>query len=85
MAGLVGAGRTEVLGALFGVDSQSEWRESAWLAELRTIANPRDAIDAGLALVPEDRKQQGSDYRDEHPPQHRHARGLLVTSGQEDC
>ena len=58
LAGLVGAGRTEVLGALFGVDSKISGEVSVE-GKVRTIANPRDAIEAGLALVPEDRKQQG--------------------------
>ena len=58
LAGLVGAGRTEVLGALFGVDPKVSGEISV-AGKLRVIANPRDAIDAGMALVPEDRKQQG--------------------------
>jgi ribose transport system ATP-binding protein len=58
VAGLVGAGRTEMLQALFGV-------EPALSGEIlingsgHKISNPREAIDAGLALVPEDRKLQG--------------------------
>ncbi len=58
LAGLVGAGRTEVLRALFGVDS-TLGGEISVSGRVRTIENPRDAIAAGLALVPEDRKQQG--------------------------
>lgn len=58
LAGLVGAGRTEVLGALFGVDP-TLGGEITVAGESTTIENPRDAINAGLALVPEDRKQQG--------------------------
>lgn len=58
LAGLVGAGRTEVLCGLFGVEPVVSG-EITVAGKLRTIANPRDAIDAGLALVPEDRKQQG--------------------------
>jgi ribose transport system ATP-binding protein len=58
VAGLVGAGRTELLRALFGIDSLvgGEIRIGGKLLELRSA---RDAIAAGLALVPEDRKQQG--------------------------
>ncbi len=58
LAGLVGAGRTEVLGALFGVDKKVSG-EVIVAGELRRISNASDAIAAGLALVPEDRKQQG--------------------------
>ena len=58
MAGLVGAGRTELLLTLFGVTPAlgGTMRVSG-----RDIAprSPQEAIDAGLALVPEDRKTQG--------------------------
>lgn len=58
VAGLVGAGRTEMLRALFGID-----RPLAGSIEVagkpRRIRGPIDAIRAGLALVPEDRKEQG--------------------------
>ncbi len=58
LAGLVGAGRSELLDALFGVVPalQGMVRVSGELVELRT---PRMAMDAGIALVPEDRKHQG--------------------------
>jgi ribose transport system ATP-binding protein len=58
LAGLVGAGRTELLRVLFGVDP-------ALAGELRVAGrpvkfhSPADAIRAGVALVPEDRKQEG--------------------------
>ncbi len=58
MAGLVGAGRTDVARALFGIDP-------AVAGQIRvdgkkvTIAKPSDAIASGLAFVPEDRKAQG--------------------------
>lgn len=58
VAGLVGAGRTEMLQALFGI-------VPALAGDLRlhgrplAVQSPLDAIRAGLALVPEDRKQQG--------------------------
>jgi ribose transport system ATP-binding protein len=58
VAGLVGAGRTEVLRAIFGVDPiQSGQIEVA--GRPCRIRSPRDAVAAGLALVPEDRKTQG--------------------------
>ena len=58
IAGLVGAGRTELLRAIFGVDQplSGQIRVRKGTVSPRT---PRDAIRAGLALVPEDRKQQG--------------------------
>lgn len=58
VAGLVGAGRTEALRAIFGVDAPlaGQIRVRNRLIEMKS---PRDAIGAGIALVPEDRKQQG--------------------------
>lgn len=58
MAGLVGAGRTEILETLFGVRPRMGGRISVEGATLHR-ARARDAIRAGIALVPEDRKQQG--------------------------
>jgi ribose transport system ATP-binding protein len=58
LAGLVGAGRSELLGALFGI--QPARGGSVLVAD--RVVTPRSslqAIRAGLALVPEDRKQQG--------------------------
>jgi ribose transport system ATP-binding protein len=58
LAGLVGAGRTELLRTLFGVDKPPGG--SVHLAGRQVlIDSPVAAIRAGLALVPEDRKQQG--------------------------
>jgi ribose transport system ATP-binding protein len=58
VAGLVGAGRTELLRVLFGIDRAvgGEIRVGGKPVQLRS---PMDAIRSGLALVPEDRKQQG--------------------------
>jgi ribose transport system ATP-binding protein len=58
IAGLVGAGRTELLTTLFGVTPPVA---GSIRVAGRPLAprSPRDAIRAGLALVPEDRKQQG--------------------------
>jgi ribose transport system ATP-binding protein len=58
MAGLVGAGRTEVLEALFGITPPLAGEV---LVEGRALkcTSPRSAMEAGLALVPEDRKQDG--------------------------
>ncbi|MGV3773712.1 MAG: sugar ABC transporter ATP-binding protein [Verrucomicrobiales bacterium] len=58
MAGLVGAGRTELLRVLFGIDKSLAGSIHVNGREA-LIENPRDAIQEGLALVPEDRKEQG--------------------------
>jgi ABC-type sugar transport system ATPase subunit len=56
--GLVGAGRTELARALFGVDPDpaAEIRIGGVPARIRS---PREAVAAGIGLVPEDRKLQG--------------------------
>jgi rhamnose transport system ATP-binding protein len=58
LAGLVGAGRSEIARAVFGVDGYD-----AGTVELngRPVppGDPQAAIRAGVALVPEDRRQQG--------------------------
>ena len=58
LAGLVGAGRTELLRVLFGID-QALGGEVRVAGSPITLHSPREAIGAGVALVPEDRKQQG--------------------------
>jgi ribose transport system ATP-binding protein len=58
LGGLIGAGRTEVLKAIYGAlpASAGRVRIAGTTAHPRT---PRQAIAAGLALVPEDRKAEG--------------------------
>ncbi len=58
LAGLVGAGRTELLETLFGVRPALGGSMRVCGREI-VPQTPREAIDAGLALVPEDRKKQG--------------------------
>jgi ribose transport system ATP-binding protein len=58
LAGLMGSGRTELARALFGID-QLESGELRLMDEPITIANPRDAMANGVALIPEDRRAQG--------------------------
>jgi ribose transport system ATP-binding protein len=58
LAGLVGAGRTELLRALFGVDPPHGGQIRVAGRALR-LRSPADAIRAGIALVPEDRKAAG--------------------------
>ena len=57
-AGLVGAGRSEVAAALFGLDKQATGKISVKGRQVR-IASAADAIAQGIGLVPEDRKRQG--------------------------
>jgi len=58
MAGLVGAGRTELAEALFGVRRVTSGKVLIDGRPLR-VTSPGDAIAAGLLLVPEDRRYQG--------------------------
>jgi ABC-type sugar transport system ATPase subunit len=58
LAGLVGAGRTELCRALFGIDAIDGGRITVAGREVR-IRSPRDAVQAGLALIPEDRQGAG--------------------------
>ena len=57
VAGLVGAGRTEMARAVFGADPFDSGRIVVG-GETVHIRSPRDAIRFGIGLVPEDRKQQ---------------------------
>jgi rhamnose transport system ATP-binding protein len=58
LAGLVGAGRTEVARAIFGIDSVDG---GTMMLNGRPVSfdSPRAAVRAGLAYVPEDRQSQG--------------------------
>ena len=59
IAGLMGAGRTEVLEAIFGASS-SQWQGTISLGgQAVSFAHPSDACKAGLVMVPEDRKRLG--------------------------
>jgi ABC-type sugar transport system ATPase subunit len=58
IAGLVGAGRTELLQTLFGVH-RMEGGEISLNGMALKIRSPRDAMSAGIAYVPEDRKLYG--------------------------
>ena len=58
LAGLMGAGRTELCQTLFGVTpaTEGEIRVSGRPVSIRT---PRQAVDAGIALITEDRQRTG--------------------------
>lgn len=58
LAGLVGAGRTDVCEAIFGA-ARPSGGEVAIAEKVVEIKNPRDAIRHGLAMVPEDRQHAG--------------------------
>jgi ABC-type sugar transport system ATPase subunit len=68
VAGLVGAGRTEVMRAIFGADPIDSG-EVVKAGRTIVIGSPRDAIAERIAYLPEDRKEQGL---------------VLVLSGQEN-
>ena len=58
LAGLVGAGRSEIARAVFGVDGYESG--SVRVAGKRVPTHrPRSAIRAGMAFIPEDRRKQG--------------------------
>ena len=57
-SGLVGAGRTEIMKAIFG-DLKFDEGEIFIEGKKTIIKSPSDAIREGLALVPEDRKKEG--------------------------
>jgi ribose transport system ATP-binding protein len=58
VAGLVGSGRTELLRAIFGADCVDAG-EMRLDGERYAPKSPIDAIKAGVAFVPEDRKREG--------------------------
>jgi rhamnose transport system ATP-binding protein len=58
LAGLVGAGRTELARVLFGITPAGPG-EILLNGELVTISSPPEAIAHGIAYVPEDRRRQG--------------------------
>ncbi len=58
VAGLMGAGRTEMARAIFGAD-QADTGAVYVEGQKRTITCPADAIAAGIGLITEDRKHQG--------------------------
>ncbi len=59
IAGLMGAGRTELVNAIFGVYGKKSIGELILNGEKITINSPKEAISRGIALVTEDRKELG--------------------------
>ncbi len=58
IAGLVGSGRTETMRAIFGADKKEAGSIFLNGKEIH-IENPKDAVNHGICLLTEDRKQQG--------------------------
>ena len=59
LAGLMGAGRTQLLEAIFGVYPRHSISGSVWLDGTQTrFPSPKEAIEAGIGLIAEDRKGQ---------------------------
>jgi ABC-type sugar transport system ATPase subunit len=58
LAGLVGAGRTDIVRAIAGADVPQHG-EIRIAGERVVVHSPRSAIKAGVVLIPEDRKSQG--------------------------
>jgi ribose transport system ATP-binding protein len=56
--GLVGAGRSEVVETIFGI-RHADAGKLVWKGDEIPFPTPRQAIDLGIALVPESRKEQG--------------------------
>lgn len=58
VAGLIGAGRTEVMRAVFGADPYDSG-ECFLYGKPYHAKTPKDTIQKGLGLIPEDRRSQG--------------------------
>ncbi|MFN0197357.1 MAG: sugar ABC transporter ATP-binding protein [Planctomycetaceae bacterium] len=59
IAGLMGAGRTELLEALYGATLETPTGTVLLGGEVVRFRHPEEAVAHGMALVPEDRKRQG--------------------------
>lgn len=57
-SGLVGAGRTETMRAIWGADKK-DLGEIFFMGQKVDFHSPKDAINLGFGFLPEDRKQQG--------------------------
>ena len=57
--GLIGAGRTEVMRVLFGIDSASSGTIRLNGEEI-SFSRPKEAMKSGIAYIPEDRHEQGT-------------------------
>jgi len=86
--GLVGAGRTELSRAVFGCDAITTGSIEV-MGRRRQFRKPRQAIDAGMGFVPEDRRRQGLamklsvKHNINLPVYRRHARGGIISGVRE--
>jgi ribose transport system ATP-binding protein len=87
-AGLVGAGRTEIMKAMVGLDAQGR-AEVSLGSETLLIRHAQDSISHGIFLVPEDRRQEGlvtsMSIRENItlPSLGKHSRGGLIDKARE--
>ena len=87
LAGLMGSGRTELARCVFGID-KLESGEIRMHGQRIDVSDPREAIKARLALIPEDRRAQGlvleHSVRDNLllPLLRKIERGLLIDDGK---
>lgn len=58
LAGLMGSGRSELVRVIFGLDKKDKGQISI-SGVIKSIKSPRDAMRAGMAFIPEDRRRQG--------------------------
>ncbi|HEV2764843.1 MAG TPA: sugar ABC transporter ATP-binding protein [Pyrinomonadaceae bacterium] len=88
LAGLVGAGRTELAQAVFGAEPPVGGTLTLGGEEVR-VRSPRDAIRHGIYLVPEDRRRSGLNVEElirknvTLPSLHRYASAGVVRAGEE--
>lgn len=59
ITGLIGSGRTELLRAIFGADCADAGSVRLGKQPPRRFRSPGEAVAAGIAMIPEDRKQHG--------------------------
>jgi ABC-type sugar transport system ATPase subunit len=59
IAGLLGAGRTELLESLFGIDPYNTTGTVQIGEKIISVRNPKQAIDEGIGFITEDRKGNG--------------------------
>jgi ABC-type sugar transport system ATPase subunit len=87
IAGMVGSGRTELLRLIVGAD-RADGGSVFLRGERRRIRSPRQAMDAGIVLLPEDRRDQGllaalsiaQNVTIASLPEHRAMRGVPIPS-----
>ena len=80
LAGLVGAGRSELLETIFGLRSPSEGTVEVD-GDRRTLRSPRHAIRNRIGFVPADRKTAGPRPGDERPREPRHGHDVTACQG----